>query len=596
MKYPNNQNSDLWDLYVLSAAVLCVNPRLVGGIVVKSFASDVRQTWLDIINEFLPSSSHIVKVPTNISDERLIGGLDLVATINSGNPVVQEGILSQANGGYLLLPMAERNTPLTIASICSALDSNQVVVEREGISKINQTEFSVIALDESDLNESLSPALTDRLSMHINLHELSTHDICPAYIEKSDVVSARTLLPKIKFEDNDREKISAIALSLGVHSIRACIYTQHVARIIAALHDHTEIDTSDLSLAIQLVISPRATMLPSNMQEEDEDEQEQPSDENEENMDDDSNDGDQSHEQNISPDDEIILEAAQAAIPSDLLNNLKSNKKISSINSGKSGTLQKSKHRGRAIGTRNGVPRGGEKLNILATLRASVPWQNIRKQAQYSALNNSVKIHSEDLRIQRFKHKTESVTIFVVDASGSSALHRLAEVKGAVELVLSECYVRRDQVALVAFRGTQAEILLPPTRSLVRAKRSLASLPGGGATPLAAGITSAAVLATQEMSRGIEPTIVLLTDGRANITLSGEQNRELAFEDALKCSRQIRAQNIKTLVVDTSPRPHENAQKLAKEMHAQYVPLPYADALALSNVIQHSTHKNTQAA
>ncbi|MFN5457531.1 VWA domain-containing protein, partial [Bradyrhizobium sp.] len=112
-----------------------------------------------------------------------------------------------------------------------------------------------------------------------------------------------------------------------------------------------------------------------------------------------------------------------------------------------------------------------------------------------------------------FKQRSGTTTIFVVDASGSSALQRLAEVKGAVELLLAECYIRRDEVALIAFRGKGAELLLPPTRSLTRAKRSLAALPGGGGTPLSAAIFAATELALAVKAKGQAPTIVLMTDG-----------------------------------------------------------------------------------
>ena len=113
-------------------------------------------------------------------------------------------------------------------------------------------------------------------------------------------------------------------------------------------------------------------------------------------------------------------------------------------------------------------------------------------------------------------------TISSSDASsgslgGSSALHRLAEAKGAVELLLADCYVRRDSVAVLAFRGRSAELLLPPTRSLVRAKRSLAELPGGGGTPLAAGIDAARELAFAVRRRGDTAVVVVLSDGRANL-------------------------------------------------------------------------------
>ena len=130
-------------------------------------------------------------------------------------------------------------------------------------------------------------------------------------------------------------------------------------------------------------------------------------------------------------------------------------------------------------------------------------------------------IRKDDFRIARFKQRSETTTIFVVDASGSAALHRLAEAKGAVELLLADCYVRRDQVALIAFRGISAELLLPPTRSLARAKRSLAGLPGGGGTPLAAGLDAAFALADLILRKGQTPTVILLTDGRANVARDG---------------------------------------------------------------------------
>ena len=133
----------------------------------------------------------------------------------------------------------------------------------------------------------------------------------------------------------------------------------------------------------------------------------------------------------------------------------------------------------------------------------------------------------EDFRIVRFKQPCETLTIFLVDASGSSALHRLAEAKGAVELLLADCYVRRDQVALLAFRGQGAELLLPPTRSLTRAKRSLAELPAG-VISLAIGLDQACLTGQLAMRRGQTPLLVVLTDGRANIARDGCSGRERA--------------------------------------------------------------------
>jgi magnesium chelatase subunit D len=165
-------------------------------------------------------------------------------------------------------------------------------------------------------------------------------------------------------------------------------------------------------------------------------------------------------------------------------------------------------------------------------------------------------------------------------------LNRLAEAKGAVELLLADCYVRRDQVAVLAFRGKTAELLLPPTRSLARAKRSLGALPGGGGTPLATAIDAARELADLISRRGETPIVVLLTDGRGNIARDGSPGRAKAIEDAIAAARQMRLAGITALLLDTSPQPQPAAQALATEMGAAYVPLPYAGAQAVSRVVQ----------
>jgi magnesium chelatase subunit D len=178
------------------------------------------------------------------------------------------------------------------------------------------------------------------------------------------------------------------------------------------------------------------------------------------------------------------------------------------------------------------------------------------------------------------------VTLFAIDASGSSALHRLAESKGAVELLLAECYVRRDQVAVIAFRGRGAQIVLPVTRSLVRAKRSLAALPGGGGTPLASGIDAVRTLAEQMRRRGLTPLVVLLTDGQANIARDGTPGRARASEEALNAARLVRLGALAALLIDTATRPQPSAQRLAEAMQARYVPLPQADARSLLGAVQ----------
>jgi magnesium chelatase subunit D len=224
------------------------------------------------------------------------------------------------------------------------------------------------------------------------------------------------------------------------------------------------------------------------------------------------------------------------------------------------------------VGARRGWPRGGQRLALIDTLRAAAPWQRLRGAAG----SGRVAVRPDDFHVKRHRPRLATTTIFAIDASGSAALARLAEAKGAVETLLAECYVRRDEVAVLAFRGQRAELLLPPTRSLVRAKRSLAGLPGGGGTPLAAGLDAARLLAERIARDGATPVLVLLTDGRANIARDGNPGRERAREDALAAARALRAAAVPALVVDTSARPEPAARALAEALGATYLPLPPA--------------------
>ncbi|WP_397544794.1 VWA domain-containing protein, partial [Roseovarius salis] len=130
--------------------------------------------------------------------------------------------------------------------------------------------------------------------------------------------------------------------------------------------------------------------------------------------------------------------------------------------------------------SRPGHPDGRARIDVVATLRAAVPWQRLRRARRDTG--QRVIIHPGDIRLRRYEDRSDRLLIFTVDASGSAAMARLAEAKGAVEMLLVQAYARRDHVAVVAFRGKGAEILLPPTRSLVQAKRRLAGMPGGGGT------------------------------------------------------------------------------------------------------------------
>jgi magnesium chelatase subunit D len=229
-----------------------------------------------------------------------------------------------------------------------------------------------------------------------------------------------------------------------------------------------------------------------------------------------------------------------------------------------------------------GDPRKGYRLHLPATLKTAAPWQTLRRGTIPEERAGKLQVRADDFRVVRFKSRQPVTRIFVVDASGSAAAQRLAETKGAIELLLAESYVTRDQVALVAFRGTGAELLLPPTRALARAKRELAGLPGGGGTPLATGLHAAWELARDLERKGQHPVLILMTDGRANVCLDGSTGHEAAGEEALQAARQLRAAGWDSLVVDTVRRPRPRARAIAEAMGARYLPLPQAQSGGLS--------------
>ncbi len=584
---------DRWQDAVRAAATMAVAPAFLGGAVVRSLPGPVRDEWLHRLRQLLAPGTPVRRIPLHVADARLLGGLELAATLRAGRPVAQQGLLAECHGGVALLAMAERVAPGTVAQIGAVLDTGELVVERESLAMRTPCRFGVVALDEGLDQEEVAPAMSDRLALMVNLHGLGLGDLVADEVmpDAGAMAEARQTLSEVRTTEEDTSAVCATAQALGIGSLRPCLWAERVARITAALGGRDQVVESDLATAARLVLVPRATRLPPLPENPEEDapvpEQEQQA--QSEAPDEPSDGGDGSQDSTDKPLEERVLEAAKAALPANLLDQLDSAaRRVSSRRAaGKAGMLQRARKRGRRVGVMPASRLDGDRLDLLATLRAAAPWQGIRRResARPRMRAPALLIRREDFRITRFQQRSETTSIFVVDASGSSALHRLAEAKGAVERVLADCYVRRDQVALIAFRGQGAELLLPPTRSLVRAKRSLAGLPGGGGTPLSAAIIAAAQLADQVERAGGTPTVVLLTDGQANVARDGSHGRRKAFEDALAAAGILRASRIRALVIDISPRPHPNARQLAQDMGAHLFALPHGDSLAVSKVV-----------
>jgi magnesium chelatase subunit D len=576
--------------------VFAVDPIGTGGVEVRALAGPVREQWLALLRELLPPSAPVRRIPLNIADGRLLGGLDLAATLRAGRPVAERGLLAEADSGVVLLAMAERLPLATAARLAAVLDTGAVVMERDGVALRSLARFGVIALDEGMTDNEHTPgALLDRLAFCVELSGIGIDDAVGRFSTADAVAAARVRLPTVAVGDQMIKAFCSTAMALGIASIRAPLLALRVARAAAALAGRRTVAHADAEFAGRLVLAPRATVLPEIETPPSEPDTADPApQESAPDLSRDSTvDGPPATAEGVL--DDIVLEAAQAAIPAGLLAQLKAARGgfARSQSAGRAGMPQQSAKRGRPIGALRGEPQAGARLNLLETLRAAAPWQPLRQRAAVGAKSRGgkpmlINVRREDFRITRFKQRAQTTTIFVVDASGSAALHRLAEAKGAVELLLADCYVRRDSVALIAFRGRGADLLLPPTRSLARAKRSLQSLPGGGGTPLAAGLAAAFSLVDAVRRKGETPTLVLLTDGRANIARDGTAGRARAEADALAASRLLRGARIPVLFVDTSLQASAYARRLADEMNARYLALPYAGALQISHAVRAS--------
>jgi magnesium chelatase subunit D len=542
----------------LSACLLAVDPAGLGGAVLRARPGVERERWLALFRALVPEDTALRRLPPHIGDDALLGGLDLSATLHLGRPVRRAGLLEQAAEGVLVMPMAERLTRATAARLTAGQEAHR---------------YAMLALDEGlEEDEATPPALLDRLAFLPDLAEPPAE----APFDAAAIRTARAALPHVTASDEVIEAILATASACGVAALRAPALALKAARAHAALHGRAAVTAEDAAPAVRLVLGPRASILPASPEEAAPPEPPPPPPE----------DADPSAERDPAEQgrmEDVIQQAVAATLPAQMLASLGgATLRARQPSSGKQGAERISFQRGRPIGHRPGEPRNGARLALLDTLRAAVPWQKLRPAPPHARLA----IRREDFRIRRFREHSESTAVFVVDASGSAALHRLAEAKGAVELLLAECYARRDRVAVVAFRGQGAELLLSPTHSLVRARRALAGLPGGGASPLASGLDAALTLARQEKRAGRTPFVIVLTDGRANMARDGRTGREAAEGDALAVAKLLRAGAHSVLIVDTAPRPQPFARTLAAEAGGRSLVLPQARADSLAAAVR----------
>lgn len=518
----------------LVAALLAIDPKGLGGVWLRARHGPMR----DVISnhlEAIPGTHGRVMPESGETD--LFGGMDLSESLIRGRLIERRGVLSSRD--VLWLTRAERLPVRLAAQIARELDA--------GMSG------AIVLCDESaEADEAPPTVLRDRLAFF--LCDKADCSAEPAFSEE-EIRNAHHRIASVTVDDHHLRLATWIAAELGCRGSRPALFVIRAARALAALSGGVCVDKDHLRQSAALTLPHRMRMAPETAQEQPEVESRPEQGERE----------GSEHLEDLLHD--IVLDAARVNLPVGLLAGLIARDRHGA-GSGR-GAERLSKLRGRPLPSRAGAPDGRTRLDVLATLQAAAPWQKLRANPQ-----DRLAIRPSDLRVRRYRERSERMLLFVVDASGSAAMARLAEAKGAAEAILSEAYRSRDHVSLITFRGDQADCALEATRSLVRAKRLLGGLPGGGATPLADALRKCAEQAAQARRRGLTPHVILMTDGRANKALDGSVDKAQARADALKMARLLAGSGVHVLVVDSGLRPNSDLDEIAQTLKARTVRLP----------------------
>jgi magnesium chelatase subunit D len=538
----------------------------------------------------------VVDLPLGVTEDRLVGTIDIESAIKEGRKVIEPGILAAVNRGVLYIDevnlLDDHMADVLLDS--AALGVN--VVEREGISFTHPARFILIGTMNPEEGE-IRPQLLDRFGLQVTVEALSdpvqrreivraaerfdtdplgfSEALEPAQEElRRRIIVARALLPEVTISDDLLETVVAACVEMGIATHRAEITIVRTAKTLAAFSGRREVAAEDVREAMELALPHRMRRKPFEeprldpekldeaLKKAEESRQQQPLAEKD------------TREENQEPRQEpektpgrgggggtgkSAPGSAQERVFSigepvdsgrihpfqrrdrEKRKNL-SGRRVETLSSGPKGTYISSR-----------MPSGEPDLALDATIRAAAPFQGARDHSSCALV-----VRDQDIRKKVRVGKVSASCVFVVDASGSmGARRRMEAAKGAILSLLLESYRKRDRIGMVAFRGDSADLILPLCSSADLARKCLTDLPSGGKTPLARGLVTGIEILFRERQKNREviPVMILISDGRANVPMNGS-----IHDDLLVVSDRIREHGIHLVVIDTE----EQAGSLVK--------------------------------
>jgi len=575
----------------------------------------------------------VVDLPVSATEDRVVGTLDIEHAIKKGEKRFEPGVLAMAHRGILYVDEINLLDDHLVDVLLDSAAMGVNTVEREGISYSHPANFVLVGTMNPEEGE-LRPQLLDRFGLCVDVKGINDVSLRVELIKYrlsyeadpesfaanwqdaetelcGQILNAKQLLSKVRISDDMLELISQICVDMGVDGHRADITMMKASITLAAFYGRTDVLEEDVKEAAELVLSHRMRRKPFDShsdkqdkldesienhrekqkqkeKEKEKNKQEQQKQERKENP-----EKPHEHPEEQQPENAQNQTGGQPDASSETVFATGESYQIKQLSpeflradrkgSGRRSKTLTSSRQGRYIKSTI-LHEKTTDIAFDATLRAAAPYQLTREKN-----GNSVIIHESDFRKKVREKKIGNLVLFVVDASGSmGARQRMVASKGAVLSMLMDAYQKRDKVGLIAFKGESAELLLPPTSSIELAQKYLQEIPTGGKTPLSRGLVKGYEVIKAELLRDPDtcPFMVLISDGRANVSMNGEP----PLQEITKVASRLREEGIQSAVIDTesSMIKFGLAQQISTALGATYLTLENLKADSIVDAVRAS--------